>query len=91
MKEIIFSLFFIILFFPSAHAEESILISRSTTMENIIFDGKWTSKSEWKESVHQMIRFDENKIVHLRTAHHEDYIYFLLDFISDTKLDTNII
>jgi len=72
------------------YAEESILISKSESMASLELDGKWTSKTEWKESVHQIIGFDGNNIVHLRTAHHQDFIYFLLDFVSDTQPDTNM-
>jgi len=90
VKKFAFSLFIILLLSHNVYAEESILISRSTSMENVVIDGKWTSKEEWKESVHKIINFDENKTVHLRTAHHENFIYFLLDFVSDTKPDTNM-
>jgi hypothetical protein len=67
-----------------------IWITESSTMKNLIFDGKWTHKNEWKESSHKAISFDKNKILHLRTAHQDNHIYFLLDFISDTKIDTNM-
>lgn len=90
MKRLFFSLFFIMLFFQNVYGEEFILISRSPAMENIILDGKWSSNTEWKESVYTGIPFDENKYVHLRTAHHENFIYFLLDFESDIYPDTNM-
>jgi hypothetical protein len=90
VKKILFSLFFILLLIQTVHAEESILISRSESMANIVFDGKWTSKSEWKESIQTHVSFGENKIVHVRTAHYENFIYFLLDFESDTTSNMNM-
>ncbi len=90
MKKIIFSLLFIILIFQNVYAEESVFISRSISMENITLDGKWTTKTEWKESVHKIISFDGKNTVHLRTAHHENFIYFLLDFISDTNPESGL-
>lgn len=64
---------------------EPILITKSPSMENVIFDGKWTNFSEWKQSSHNMYTYDNgNFVVHLRTAHFEDFIYVFVDSISDT-------
>ena len=52
MKYTIF-IILIFLLFPltnAVHGIESILISISSSMDKVIFDGKWTNELEWKES-----------------------------------------
>ena len=49
-------------------------------MKDVTFDGKWTTTSEWKQSSHNYYTFDQDKTVHLRTAHLGDYIYVFVDF-----------
>lgn len=67
---------------------EPILITQSSSMKNVIFDGKWTNYSEWKQSSHNQYTFDNGEmIIHLRTAHFEDYIYIFVDPVNDLTLD----
>ena len=75
--------------FENAFAtSEPILITMSPSMERVIFDGKWTNFSEWKQSSHNPYTFDNGKItIHLRTAHFGDYIYVFVDPINDLTLD----
>ena len=86
----LFSLSFLVLF-PAEFSfggSDPILITRSSSMSQVIFDGKWTHSSEWKQSSHDMYSFDDgNSIVHLRTAHFENYIYIFIDPIHDLTLD----
>jgi len=85
MKFIIIFLIFT-LFFPHAFASEPILITKSNDMNNVEFDGKWTTKQEWKKSSWNEFSFEDKKI-HLRSAHQGDFIYFLIDPIDDLTLD----
>jgi len=66
---------------------DPILITIAPTMENVIFDGKWTNHVEWKQSSYNTYRFDDTKIINLRTAHFGDYIYVFVDPINDFTLD----
>jgi len=68
--------------------EKSILITKSNSMKEINFDGKWTFYQEWKQTSWNPIKFDGNIVFHLRTAHQGNFIYVLIDDISDTN--TNI-
>ena len=68
--------------------EKDILITKSSSMEEINFDGKWTFYKEWKQTSWNPIKSDENIVFHLRTAHQGNFIYILIDAISDTN--TNI-
>lgn len=74
--------------FENAFAiSEPILITISPSMENVIFDGKWTNTLEWKQSSHNPYIFDDQIIIHLRTAHFGDYLYIFVDPIDDLTLD----
>ena len=64
--------------------ERSILITKSNSMKEINFDGKWTFYSEWKQTSWNPIKSDENTVFHLRSAHQGNFIYVLIDVISDT-------
>jgi len=83
-----FILIFLIitLFFPHAFASEPILITKSDGMNNVEFDGKWTTKQEWKKSSWNEFSFGDKKI-HLRSAHQGNFIYFLIDPVDDLTLD----
>lgn len=65
----------------------TILISKSDTIENTIFDGIWTDRLEWKQSSWDIIKFESADSVHLRSAHQGDFIYILLDVVADQSID----
>ena len=68
-------------------AEEPIPTTYSEAMNEIIFDGKWTFTREWKESsLNSWILNDGSNLV-LRTAHDGNYIYILVDYLSDVFKD----
>ena len=64
---------------------KSILITKSNSMKEVNFDGKWTFYQEWKQTSWNPIRSDENIVFHLRAAHQGNFIYILIDAISDTN------
>lgn len=64
--------------------DKNILITKSNSMKEINFDGKWTFYSEWKQTSWNPIKSDENIAFHLRTAHQGNFIYVLIDAVSDT-------
>ena len=68
---------------------DPILITHSTGIHNVIFDGKWTHETEWKQSSHNMFSYEDRMVIHIRTAHHEDFIYIFIDPINDHTLDNN--
>ncbi|MFB5638532.1 MAG: hypothetical protein ACE5RF_09010, partial [Nitrosarchaeum sp.] len=90
MKLIFFSIFSIILLSNFAFAEtDPILISKSVGMNDVIFDGKWTFTTEWKPSSWNQLNYDNEKTIHLRTAHQDEFLYVFVDFVSDITLDKN--
>lgn len=82
------SLMIFVSFENASATSEPILITISSSMEDVIFDGKWTNYSEWKQSSHNLYSFgDEEITIHLRTAHFGDYIYVFVDPVNDLTLD----
>jgi len=63
---------------------EEVWITISESMEEVIFDGKWTFHSEWKQSSLNDFLQDG---YYLRSAHQGNFIYFLIDFVGDENLD----
>ncbi len=88
MKYTIFLIliFLIIPLMNTVYGLESILISISSSMDDVIFDGKWTNELEWKESSWDSISSNYGTL-HLRTAHQGDFIYILLDAVGDQSID----
>ena len=67
---------------------QSIPITQSSTMDKIIFDGKWTFPQEWKQSSYDEIQTG-SEIIPLRTAHQDNFIYILIDVVTDNTIDNN--
>ena len=82
---------FLILFFHTSFdtvfAEEPVLISISSNLDKLIFDGKWTDPYEWKQSSYNWIKFDDGTEIHLRTAHQENFIYIQINAASDMTIN----
>ena len=73
--------------FEKISAEEPLPITLSFDMENVVFDGKWTTGLEWKRTSLETIRFDENFLAKLRFGHQDEFVYIMLDVVSDKNLD----
>ena len=84
---LLISLFFLLSSINAVNAIESILITYSGTMDNVIFDGKWTDKLEWKQSSWDQISSSTGDTLHIRTAHQGDFIYILLDVVGEESID----
>ncbi len=80
-----FILIILIFYIPVAYAQ-TIPITISSSMKNVIFDGKWTFMREWKESSLDQISTDSGPI-YIRTAHWQNYVYVFIDAVGDTYLD----
>lgn len=64
--------------------DHSIPITVSSSMKDIVFDGKWTFTREWKES--SFAGFSAGTI---RIAHYNNYIYLLIDATALTNFEKN--
>ena len=71
-------------FFLSAYAitDESIFITKSS-LDAIIFDGKWTFETEWKKTTLHTITLENNDTIHFRIAHDGKFIFAYFDVIND--------
>ncbi|WP_371504372.1 hypothetical protein [Nitrosopumilus adriaticus] len=89
----LFLILFSILVFPffigNVYAEDPILISISSNLDQIVFDGKWTNSQEWKKSSYNQLNFDDGSRIHLRTAHQENFIYVHINFETDKVINKN--
>lgn len=83
----IFLIFFLIILSPviflDAFGEEPILISISSDLNQVIFDGKWTNSEEWKRSSYDLLEFNDGTKIHLRTAHQENFLYIQINAAYD--------
>jgi hypothetical protein len=70
-----------------AYSYEPIPITISHTMNEVIFDGRWTFETEWKASSLNTYDYGNNTQIVLRSAHQDDFIYMLLNPINDDTLD----
>ena len=84
---------FLLIFTPTifldAFGEEPILISRSSGLDEIVFDGKWTTTYEWKKSSYNNLLFEDKFEIHLRTAHENDFLYVQVNAHDDTTINYN--
>lgn len=72
---------------PLSYAQ-SIPITISGAMDDVIFDGKWTFWREWKESSLTNIE-TESGFIYIRTAHWKNFIYVMIDAVADTTINNN--
>lgn len=73
-----------IFFTGIAYAEDQIFITQSGDIDKVIFDGKWSYQIEWKESSLDTFNYKDGTIIQFRSAHDVNFIYFLIDDVSDT-------
>jgi len=84
------TLFFLQPYFLNSYAEEPILISISSGLENIIFDGKWSNNIEWKHSSYNYFEYEDGTKIHLRTAHQGNFIYVHINVATDMIINKGI-
>ncbi len=85
--KLVFCIFLIFQAIPFAYAQ-SIPITISETMKQVIFDGEWSFTKEWKQSSLDEIP-TESGIIYLRSAHQGDFVYILIDVVPDKTIDNN--
>lgn len=74
-----------------AFAFEPIPITISHTMNKVNFDGKWSFEFEWKASSLNTYSYENGeRTIILRSAHQGDFVYVLLDAISDETIDVSL-
>lgn len=80
-----------IIIMPSVvFADESIPITYSGAMTDVIFDGRWSFETEWKQSSLNTYAFTNDQVIILRSAHQGDFVYLFIDAINDYTLDNNL-
>ncbi|HJT10131.1 MAG TPA: hypothetical protein VJ771_05045 [Candidatus Nitrosotalea sp.] len=72
-----------------AFATDQVLITKSGSMDQIIFDGKWTFYTEWKYSSLNELSYQDGTTFELRTAHQGNFIYVFIDDVKTTHWNAN--
>jgi hypothetical protein len=68
-------------------ADDAIFITKSDTMHEIVFDGRWSFVTEWKASSLDTLWYGNGTSIHLRTAHQDNFIYIHINAVGDTTPD----
>lgn len=92
LKLVLGLLFFTMIGFTLVYAEtdeDIAVITKSSSMKDVIFDGRWTFPTEWKVSAAEIIKYENNEKIYLRTSHYEDFIYVMINFETDMHIDKN--
>ncbi|MDE1862618.1 MAG: hypothetical protein KGI33_06875 [Thaumarchaeota archaeon] len=74
---------------PYASADNTVQITKAFTLNHVIFDGKWTFDTEWKESSLNDITYNDTTRIELRSAHQGNYLYFMIDALTLTHYTKN--
>lgn len=70
---------------PNVFADDQVLITKTATLNHVIFDGKWTFYTEWKESSLNDLVYNDTTRIELRSAHQDNYLYFMIDALTETN------
>lgn len=73
---------------PTIFSETPLPITKSYDMENVIFDGKWTTPLEWKRTSLESIVFETEEVIKLRFGHQDEFVYVMLDIVTDRDIDS---
>ncbi|NIP61745.1 MAG: hypothetical protein GWO15_02960 [Nitrosopumilaceae archaeon] len=87
---IVFILFSGYILTAYSQEHETIMITKSEEMNKVSFDGKWSFVTEWKRSSQERMRYDNGTEIQLRIAHQDNFVYVMLNHVTDTKIDENI-
>ena len=74
---------------PNVFADDQVLITKASTLNHVIFDGKWTFYTEWKESSLNDLVYNDTTRIELRSAHQDNYLYFMIDALTLTNYNEN--
>ena len=72
---------------PDALGSNQIMTTISSTMNNIIFDGKWSFSTEWKESSLNTLNYKDGTEIQIRTAHQDNFIFIFIDELSNSSFE----
>ena len=68
---------------PNNIFAEEIFTTVSHDTDDIVYDGLWSFLFEWKRTSEDKIRYDDGKLMAIKTAHDYENLYVLVDVISD--------
>ncbi len=86
LKLAIFTLIFFSMIITPAFGQTTLTTYRDDG-NMTIFDGKWTFTDEWKRTAIEKITYENGFVQIVRIGHDFEYLYVLIDFVSDTSID----
>lgn len=69
----------------SASSTEQMFITISQDMDKIIFDGKWSYKTEWKQTSLYSLNYDDGTLIQVRLGHQNNFVYVFVDDVRNTQ------
>ncbi|HXG74547.1 MAG TPA: hypothetical protein VNK44_07000 [Candidatus Nitrosotenuis sp.] len=85
-KSVILAVFLCLFTINYALADDAIPITLSSTMDQVVFDGKWSFETEWKQTTLYILTYDDDRVI-LRVAHQGDFVYVMIDALDDTVVN----
>jgi hypothetical protein len=73
---------------PVSFAQE-IPITVTGTLDQVIFDGKWSFVTEWKATTLTVVDTQTADPIYLRTAHQGNFVYVMIDATEDRRVTKN--
>lgn len=65
-------------------AEDIIHITKASSLDDIVFDGKWSFVNEWKPTSLERVTQEDSQVpVYLRIAHQDEFIYVMINAVFD--------
>lgn len=59
-------------------------ITISQDLDKIIFDGKWSYQTEWKQTSLYSLNYDDGMSIQVRLGHQNNFVYVFVDDVSNT-------
>jgi hypothetical protein len=71
----------------SASSTQPMFITISHDLDKIIFDGKWSFQTEWKQTSLYSLNYDDGQLIQLRLGHQNNFVYVLVDDVTATHFN----
>ena len=88
MFKYVLMIFLLIFVTNAAYGQEQIFTTLDHTADGIVYDGKFTFKTEWKPTSFDQISVNDEIFV-IRTGHDYENFVLMINYVSDTSIEKN--
>jgi hypothetical protein len=85
-KSVIFGIILGLITINYAFADDAIPITISNSMDKVLFDGKWSFETEWKQTTLYILAYGNDQVI-LRAAHQDEFVYIMIDALYDVDVN----